>query len=753
MKEQTGNGCTGIRIVSPLTGTAVSVEKVPDPVFSQKILGDGAAIEPADGKIYSPVDGEVASVAPTLHAYGFQSDDGLEVLVHFGLETVSLKGECFTSHVQPGDRVKAGDLVAEADLDALKAKGINLITPVLLCGGMEEKTVNLHLGPVEGGTSELMTVLDDCPAPAAGKPERDPRAEGEPAQKKAVQEKAAQESTGKPAGKKRKFPIDFDFLQKLGKVLMTVIAVMPAAGLMISLGKLVQMSGGDMSLVLTIGSTMENIGWAVINNLHILFAVAIGGSWAKERAGGAFAAVIAFILINMITGSVFGVTAEMLETEGAVTHTLLGQEIAVDGYFTSVLGAPALNMGVFVGIIAGFVGGTVYNKYYNYRKLPDALAFFNGKRFVPLVVILWSVIISLVLAVVWPVVQTGINAFGVWIANSSSTSPVLAPFIYGTLERLLLPFGLHHMLTIPMNYTSFGGTYTILTGANAGSQVFGQDPLWLAWATDLINLKNAGDMAGYQELLTTVTPARFKVGQMIGATGLLLGIALAMYRRVDPDKKKSYRSMFVSIVLAVFLTGVTEPLEFMFMFCAMPLYLVYAILQGCAFAMAGILPLRLHSFGNLELFTRLPMSFQAGLAGDVVNFVICVAAFFVIGYFVAYFMIGKFRFATPGRLGNYNDDGAAEGEGQAAPAVGNAGGGNDSQAERIIGLLGGRDNITLVDACMTRLRVTVKDMDKVADLPAWKAEGAMGLIKKDGGVQAVYGPKADVLKSDINDIL
>ena len=508
-----------------------------------------------------------------------------------------------------------------------------------------------------------------------------------------------------------------------------------------------------MSLVLTIGSTMENIGWAVINNLHILFAVAIGGSWAKERAGGAFAAVIAFILINMITGSVFGVTAEMLETEGAVTHTLLGQEIAVDGYFTSVLGAPALNMGVFVGIIAGFVGGTVYNKYYNYRKLPDALAFFNGKRFVPLVVILWSVIISLVLAVVWPVVQTGINAFGVWIANSSSTSPVLAPFIYGTLERLLLPFGLHHMLTIPMNYTSFGGTYTILTGANAGSQVFGQDPLWLAWATDLINLKNAGDMAGYQELLTTVTPARFKVGQMIGATGLLLGIALAMYRRVDPDKKKSYRSMFVSIVLAVFLTGVTEPLEFMFMFCAMPLYLVYAILQGCAFAMAGILPLRLHSFGNLELFTRLPMSFQAGLAGDVVNFVICVAAFFVIGYFVAYFMIGKFRFATPGRLGNYNDDGAAEGEGQAAPAVGNAGGGNDSQAERIIGLLGGRDNITLVDACMTRLRVTVKDMDKVADLPAWKAEGAMGLIKKDGGVQAVYGPKADVLKSDINDIL
>ena len=527
---------------------------------------------------------------------------------------------------------------------------------------------------------------------------------------------------------------------------------MPAAGLMISLGKLVQMGGGDVGLILTIGSTMENIGWGIINNLHILFAAAIGGSWAKEKAGGAFAALIAFILINIITGALFGVTSDMLTTEGAVTHTLFGQEILVDGYFTSVLGAPALNMGVFVGIISGFVGGTVYNKYYNYRKLPDALAFFNGKRFVPLMVILWSVIISLVLAVIWPVVQTGINAFGVWIANSSDTSPVLAPFIYGTLERLLLPFGLHHMLTIPMNYTSFGGTYTMLTGTNAGSQVFGQDPLWLAWVTDLINLKNAGDMEGYQTLLATVTPARFKVGQMIGATGLLLGIALAMYRRVDADKKKSYRSMFLSTVLAVFLTGVTEPLEFMFMFCALPLYLVYAVLQGCAFAMAGIIDLRLHSFGNLEFLTRVPMSVQAGLTRDIINFIICVVAFFIIGYFVAYFMIGKFRFATPGRLGNYTDDSGADEDTpvQASASLSTAGG---SQAERIIGLLGGRENITLVDACMTRLRVTVKDPGLVADTAAWKAEGAMGLIKKDNGIQAVYGPKADVLKSDINDIL
>ena len=540
--------------------------------------------------------------------------------------------------------------------------------------------------------------------------------------------------------------LNFDFLQKLGKVLMTVIAVMPAAGIMLSLGKLFQML--DLGLMITIGSTMENIGWAIITNLHILFAAAIGGSWAKERAGGAFAAIIAFILINRITGAVFGVSGDMLTTAGATVTSFFGQEMEVANYFTNILGAPALNMGVFVGIIAGFVGGMVYNKFYNFRKLPDALAFFNGKRFVPLAVIFYSAIVSLVMACVWPVIQAGINAFGIWIANSSSTSPILAPFIYGTLERLLLPFGLHHMLTIPMNYTSFGGEYLIQTGATAGAMVYGQDPLWLAWITDLINFKDAGDLASYELLLNTVTPARFKVGQMIGATGLLMGIALAMYRHVDADKRKNYRSMFPSTCLAVFLTGVTEPLEFMFMFCALPLYIVYAVLQGCAFAMAGVMDLRLHSFGNLEFLTRVPMSLKAGLGGDIINFLICCAAFLVIGYLVAYFMIKKFAYATPGRLGNYTDENADE---EAAPAEKKAS--DNGQAERIIVLLGGRENITLVDACMTRLRVTVKDLEKVADKDAWKAEGALGLIKKDNGIQAIYGPKADVLKSDINDIL
>ncbi|MBP3306534.1 MAG: PTS transporter subunit EIIC [Anaerotignum sp.] len=708
-------------IFAPMSGTVVPLEQVPDEVFSKKLLGDGVAILPKEGKIYAPVDGEVATVAETLHAYGFLSKEGMEILIHVGLETVHLKGEGFISHVKAGDSVVKGDLIAEVDLDFLKSRDISAITPVVICNGAEDLDLQTADGEVTAGQDTLI-VLKEKEIPATSDIAAETAVTDLPKEKKGI---------------------SFDFLQKLGKVLMTVIAVMPAAGIMLSIGKLLQMT--DLSFLLLIGSVMENIGWAIITNLHILFAAAIGGSWAKERAGGAFAAVIAFILINRVTGAVFGVTGEMLTQEGAVVNAFLGQEMLVENYFTSILGAPALNMGVFVGIIAGFVGGIVYNQYYNFRKLPEALAFFNGKRFVPLAIIFYSTIVALVMALIWPVVQAGINAFGIWIAGSSATSPILAPFIYGTLERLLLPFGLHHMLTIPMNYTSFGGTYLIQTGVNAGTEVFGQDPLWLAWITDLIHFRDAGNISAYENLLLTVTPARFKVGQMIGSSGLLIGFALAMYRRVDADKRRDYRSMFLSAALAVFLTGVTEPLEFMFMFCALPLYIVYALLQGCAFAAAGIIDLRLHSFGNLEFATRVPMSLRAGLQGDILNFLICCVVFLVIGYFVAYFMIGRFRYATPGRLGNYTDE-------KEEPIHEDKTSSN-TQAERIITLLGGRENIMLVDACMTRLRVTVKDPDKVAELPQWKAEGALGLIKKDNGIQAVYGPKADVLKSDINDIL
>lgn len=541
----------------------------------------------------------------------------------------------------------------------------------------------------------------------------------------------------------------FEFWQKFGKALMVVIAVMPAAGLMISIGKSIPMINPNVAALVTTGGVLEQIGWGVIGNLHILFALAIGGSWAKERAGGAFAAGLSFILINRITGVMFGVTSDLLAKDGATVRTLFGTSIKVADYFVSVLEAPALNMGVFVGIIAGFVGATAYNKYYNFRKLPDALSFFNGKRFVPFVVIWRSAVVAIILSAVWPVIQTGINSFGIWIANSQDTAPFLAPFLYGTLERLLLPFGLHHMLTIPMNYTSIGGTYEVLTGAAKGTQVFGQDPLWLAWVTDLVNLKGS-DASQYQHLLNSVTPARFKVGQMIGSFGILMGVVFAIYRNVDADKKHKYRGMMTATALATFLTGVTEPIEYMFMFVAMPLYLVYAVVQGLAFAMADVVHLRVHSFGSIEFLTRTPLAINAGLGMDIINFIWVTVLFAVIMYFIANFMIKKFNYATPGRNGNYETADGEDGDSsaQAGGKVAEA-----SQAVNIINLLGGRANIVDVDACMTRLRVTVKDAEKVGTEEQWKAEGAMGLVMKGQGVQAIYGPKADVLKSDIQDLL
>ncbi len=537
--------------------------------------------------------------------------------------------------------------------------------------------------------------------------------------------------------------ISFDFWQKFGKALLVVIAVMPAAGLMVSIGKLIGMSS-SVQFVATIARVVEDLGWGIIGNLHILFAVAIGGSWAKDRSGGAFSALIAFILINRVTGSIFGVNSDMLFDSSQTVTSLTGSTLLVKDYFTSILGSPALNMGVFVGIISGFLGATLYNKYYNFNKLPQALAFFNGKRFVSFVVILGSVITALVLSIIWPFIQGSLNSFGMWIASSKDSAPVLAPFIYGTLERLLLPFGLHHMITVPMNYTELGGVYNIATGAAVGTTVAGQDPLWLAWIADLINFKSSGDIASYNNLLTTITPARFKAGQVILSTASLGAIAISMYNNVDKDKLSKYKPVFFSALLACFLTGVTEPIEFMFMFVSPVLYIAYAILTGFAFALADIINLRVHAFGFIEFLTRIPMLIKAGLTMDIVNFILSCVAFFILNFVVFNFLIKKFDIATPGRKGNYIEE---EDDKSITEAT------SDELSTSIIDLLGGASNIEDVDACMTRLRVTVKDVSKVGELKDWKKAGAIGLIIKDNGVQAIYGPKADVIKSNILDAL
>ncbi|MGR5143044.1 PTS transporter subunit IIBC [Photobacterium sp. DNB23_23_1] len=527
--------------------------------------------------------------------------------------------------------------------------------------------------------------------------------------------------------------LSFDFWQRFGKSLIVVIAVMPAAGIMISLGKVVAMYAGGIGAIETLGSIMENIGWGIIVNLHLLFAVAIGGSWAKERAGGAFAAIIAFIIINRTTGVILGVDNAMLSDPQAVVMSLFGSELLVSQFFTNILGAPALNMGVFIGIMSGYLGANLYNRYFDFSRLPQALAFFNGKRFVPFVVIFYSLIIAFGLSIVWPLIQSALNDFGQWIATSKDTAPITAPFLYGTLERLLLPFGLHHTLTIPMNYTELGGSYELLTGTNAGSIVYGQDPLWLAWISDLNNLKLSAPTT-YQHLLDTVHPARFKAGQVIIASSSLIGIGLAMYHCVDSDKRDQYKPMFLSACLAVLLTGVTEPMEFMFMFIAPVLYVAHAVLTGVAFALVDVMDLRVHAFGLIELLTRIPMMVSAGIGGDLVRFALVSIVFFVVNYSLFRLLIVKFKLPTPGRMGNYLDD--------SAEAVS-----EDEKLEIIIQNLGGRGNIAEIDACMTRLRITVNDPLLVAEYSLWKSTGALGAVVKEQGVQVIYGPGVDVIKS------
>ncbi|GIM29231.1 PTS trehalose transporter subunit IIBC [Clostridium polyendosporum] len=543
----------------------------------------------------------------------------------------------------------------------------------------------------------------------------------------------------------------FDFWQKFGKALLVVVAIMPAAGLMISLGKVTGIFLGNLSVVQPIARIIEDIGWGMIVNLNLLFAVAIGGSWAKERAGGAFASAIAFILINRITGATFGISSAMLADPNATATNILGGNLLVKDYFISVLGAPALNMGVFIGIISGFVGAALYNKYYNYSKLPNALSFFNGKRFVPFVVIAYSLVFGVVLSIFWPVVQTAINSFGRWIATSKDSAPFISTFIYGALERLLLPFGLHHLITIPINYTQLGGIYNILTGDKVGQVVYGQDPLWLAWITDLNNLRALGDMSTYNNLLATVHPARFKVGQMITSSATLIAAAIAMYRNVDVDKRAKYKSMYLSAALAVFLTGVTEPIEFMFMFTSPILYGAYAVLTGITFAVADLINLRIHAFGFIEFLTRTPMIVNGGLVKDLISFIVMIVLFFFVSYFMFNFLIRKLNIATPGRAGNDVDivenDNSSKEQKKTKDTI------KDELAYNVIGLLGGKENIVDVDACMTRLRITVKDINIVAKEKEWKQNKALGLIIKDKGVQAIYGPKADIIKSNIIDIL
>lgn len=718
-----------LEVLAPCSGKVIPLKDVKDPVFSKGMLGPGCAIVLDDSEIYAPVSGEVVTVAKTKHAFGIRTNEGVEVLIHVGLETVKLDGSAFDVAVKEGDKVKAGDKLAHVDLDTLKKAKVDLTTPVLICDTKHTWDIKLSAKMVTA-KSKLYSAC----------------------------ELTKDEKTS--TAKKKRFTPNFDLLQRFGKTLIAVIVVMPAAGLLISIGKLIAMVAGDVTLAVSVGTVMEQMGWGIINNLNILFALAIGGSWAKERAGGAFAAMVAFIIIAVITGSAFGVTSDVLNNANLTTPiegdptlpltvtNVFGQPLEVADYFTFAAGIPCLNMGVFIGIISGFLGGIMFNKFYNFKKLPAVLTFFNGKRFVPLATIGYATLVAIVICIFWPFAQSGINAFGTWVVGSKDSAPFFAPFIYGTSERLLLPFGLHHMLTIPLNYSSLGGVYQPLDGS---ASVMGQDPIWLAWVSDLGKAAKEGNWDLYNQILHSQTPGRFKVGQVIGSTAMLIGFAVAIYKRAEIKHKKVVFSLIFSAAAATILTGVTEPLEFMFMFAATPLYVVYAIIQGICFGMADIVPMRISAFGDIELAARMPMGLQAGLWMDYVWFAIMCVIFFCVGYVVCYWLIGKFNFATLGRAGNYPETPEKEDSTSGANVDGKASG----RIAEIISLLGGPENIDLVDACMTRLRITVKDPDKVEKSEAiWKQKThSLGLIEKGAGIQIVYGPEADALKNDINDAL
>ena len=532
---------------------------------------------------------------------------------------------------------------------------------------------------------------------------------------------------------------NFEFWQKFGKALMVVVAVMPAAGLMISIGKTIPLINQDLGFLVTTGSVVESIGWAIIGNLHLLFALAIGGSWAKDKAGGAFAAGISFVLINRITGALFGVTSDMLANEEAYTHTLFGTKIMVKGFFTSVLEAPALNMGVFVGIIAGFVGAMAFNKYYNYRKLPEALSFFNGKRFVPFVVILWSVMVSLGLAIIWPVIQSGINNFGLWIAQSQDSAPILAPFLYGTLERLLIPTGLHHLVYTPFLYTSLGGIQEV------GGQIFeGARNIYFAEIAD----------PSVSVLSPSVIWDARGISKMFG----LIGACLAMYHTASPENKNKAKAILIPAVVTSFVAGVTEPIEFSFMFVAPLLFIVHAALSGLSMVMLNLLSVRAigpNGFIDFLLYnvplgiekTGWPMYILVGLV------------FFAIYYVTFRFLITKFKFKTIGREDTgqetklyskkeYNESKAAK------PASGGAENqGDTGLASTIVAALGGPDNIDTVTNCYTRLRLTLHNPGIVDEQSLKNDTGASGVIIKDHNVHVVYGLQVSSVRKAVDHYL
>ena len=523
----------------------------------------------------------------------------------------------------------------------------------------------------------------------------------------------------------------FGVLQRVGRSFMLPIALLPVAGLLLGIGS--SFTNETMlaayglnnvihpgTLIYTILDVMSQTGSAVFNNLALLFAMGVAiGMARKEKEVAALSGAVAYIIMNTAIQA-------MINAAGGVDAMPANST-------TTMLGITTLQMGVFGGIVVGLGVAALHNKFYKIE-LPQVLAFFGGTRFVPIVSSIVYLVVGIAMFYIWPVVQSGIAALGALVLASGYAGT----FIYGLLERALIPFGLHHVFYMPFWQTAVGGTAII-----DGVTVTGAQNIFFA------------ELASKSTTVFSVSATRFMAGKFPFMMFGLPGAALAMYHCAKPEKKKTAGGLLLSAALTAFLTGITEPLEFTFIFVALPMYAVHCVLAGLSFMLMHILNVGVgmtFSGGLIDLVLFGAM--QGNAKTHWIWVVVVGAVYFVLYYLIFRFMISKFNYKTPGRddaeevklytRADVNARSAASGS--TAPA------GDDPVSALIVEGLGGTDNLSDVDCCATRLRCTVKDAALVRQ-DVLKASGASGVICKGNGVQVVYGPKVAVIKAKLEDYL
>ena len=555
------------------------------------------------------------------------------------------------------------------------------------------------------------------------------------------------------------------YLQRIGKAIMLPIAALPVAGILLGVGgSLINIAALEnapaiyqpliafvnIPMITIILKIMQGIGDIVFGNLPVLFAVGTAVGLAKQDKGtAALASVFGFLIMNQVIGVLLGVGATPL-------GTLVSGDVPAQyaQYVTTTLGIFTLNMSVFGGIITGIVTATLHNKYYNIQ-LPAVIGFFSGARFVPIVVSLAMAVVGALLAYIWPFVQDGIAVIALFVKNAGP----IGTFLYGLIERALIPFGLHHIFYTPFWYGSFVDGQVIIDGA--WQTIQGANYAYFAQLGNMQSIVGA-DADTMSTIVSGTT--RFMAGKFPFMMFGLPAAALAMYHTAAPNKKKIVGSLLVSAAFTSFLTGITEPLEFTFLFVAPVLYVVHCIMAGLSFFLMDILNVFIGmtfpgGLIDFTLFGILPAG--AGVPTNWIRAILVGAGYAVVYYFLFKTLILKLNLKTPGREGDEEeaklyskaDFQAAKGlDGKEAPNKANGKDEIVQKAPEVLAALGGEENAVSIDACITRLRVEVKDKSKV-DKDKLKALGAVGVVEVGNGIQAIFGAKADAYRHEINRIL